>query len=56
MSLKYETIEAATLGDEGAVNEVLIEYEPLMDGYYLGHTCLTLEMAYMNACCADRRF
>ena len=20
-----------------------------MDGYYLGHTCLTLEMAYMNA-------
>ena len=30
MSLKYETIEAATLGDESAVNEVLIEYEPLM--------------------------
>ena len=20
-----------------------------MDGYYLGHTCLTLEMAYLNA-------
>jgi len=30
MSLKYETIEAAALGDEGAVNELLIEYEPLM--------------------------
>ena len=30
MSLKYETIEAATLGDESAVNEALIEYEPLM--------------------------
>ena len=30
MSLKYETIEAAALGDEGAVNEVLIEYEPFM--------------------------
>ena len=30
MSLKYETIEAATRGDEGAVNEVLIEYEPFM--------------------------
>ena len=21
----------------------------VMDGYYLGHTCLTLEMAYLNA-------
>ena len=21
----------------------------MMDGYYLGHTCLTLEMAYVNA-------
>ena len=30
MSLKYETIEAAAHGDESAVNEVLIEYEPLM--------------------------
>jgi hypothetical protein len=30
MSLKYETIEAAALGDESAVNEVLLEYEPLM--------------------------
>ena len=30
MSLKYETIEAAAFGDESAVNEVLIEYEPLM--------------------------
>ena len=30
MSLKYETIEAAARGDEGAVNEVLIEYEPFM--------------------------
>jgi len=30
MSLVYETIEAAVLGDEGAVNEVLIEYEPYM--------------------------
>jgi hypothetical protein len=30
MSLKYETIEAATLGDENAVKEVLAEYEPYM--------------------------
>ena len=30
MSLKYETIEAAAHGDESAVNEVLIEYEPFM--------------------------
>ena len=30
MSLKYETIEAAARGDEGAVDEVLIEYEPFM--------------------------
>ena len=30
MSLVYETIEAAVLGDEGAGNEVLIEYEPYM--------------------------
>ena len=30
MSLKYETIEAAAFGDESAVNEVLIEYEPFM--------------------------
>ena len=30
MSLKYETIEAAARGDESAINEVLIEYEPFM--------------------------
>ena len=30
MSLKYETIEAAVRGDESAINEVLIEYEPFM--------------------------
>lgn len=30
MSLKYETIEAATLGDENAVKEILAEYEPYM--------------------------
>ena len=30
MSLKYETIEAATLGDENAVREILAEYEPYM--------------------------
>ncbi len=30
MSLKYETIEAAAHGDESAVNEILIEYEPFM--------------------------
>ena len=30
MSLMYETIEAAALGDERAVKEVLSEYEPYM--------------------------
>ena len=30
MSLKYETIEAAALGDENAVREILAEYEPYM--------------------------
>ena len=49
MNLKYETIKAAVSGDKKAMDEVLNEYEPYMDGYYLGHTCLTLEMAYLNA-------
>ena len=30
MSLKYETIEAAALGDESAIKEVINEYEPFM--------------------------
>ena len=25
------------------------ERNKAMDGYYLGHTCLTLEIAYLNA-------
>ena len=30
MSLMYETIEAAALGDESAIKEVINEYEPFM--------------------------
>ena len=30
MSLMYETIEAAALGDESAIKEAINEYEPFM--------------------------